>query len=470
MSENLTATVRMYRLHELGDCFLITFRQGARTSRMLIDCGSFRNSAAAKARLGEIVDDIGAQLDGAPLDVVIGTHQHNDHVSGFLHCEEAFRTIGVEQVWLPWLDDPQDALAREIGVRHNNLTQALYETREKLQRISGRRRKPGIIDDVLGFYGASANEPPKTSADAIRLLKTLGRRKPKYLKPGTVLDLPGMSDDFDNPPVRVYVLGPPRNEALLRNKDPAAGESYDHALAAAGMAAGKFLSALNRHAGMGSHEEEQYPFNASEKREEGKGSPKLEALVKSYRARKVDWRRIDDDWLNQADALALFMDSFTNNSSLVLAIELVDSGKILLFAADAQTGNWKSWWQASWRGRDVDVDDLLARTVLYKVGHHGSHNATLLQGLEKMSHSDLIALIPVHKKDPNIAKENGWKMPARNLRRRLIEKTSNRVLEMDGQHAKGCDPKKEPARTAWEQAGVKPRQTELFIEVTIHDG
>ena len=40
--------------------------------------------------------------------------------------------------------------------------------------------------------------------------------------------------------------------------------------------------------------------------------------------------------------------------------------------------------------------DLLARTVLYKVGHHGSHNATLrAQGLELMTSAELTAMIPV---------------------------------------------------------------------------
>jgi hypothetical protein len=32
-----------------------------------------------------------------------------------------------------------------------------------------------------------------------------------------------------------------------------------------------------------------------------------------------------------------------------------------------------------------------------------------------MSNPKLVALIPVHKKDPNITKKNGWKMPAKNL-------------------------------------------------------
>ena len=136
--------------------------------------------------------------------------------------------------------------------------------------------------------------------------------------------------------------------------------------------------------------------------------------------------------MQQAEALALYLDTFTNNSSLVLAIELVESGKVLLFAADAQTGNWASWKKVKWERSDVSTDDLLARTVFYKVGHHASHNATLVEAFEKIGHPELVALIPVHKKDPNITKKNGWKMPARNLFKRLVEKDgSPRVA--DGQ-------------------------------------
>ena len=68
-----------------------------------------------------------------------------------------------------------------------------------------------------------------------------------------------------------------------------------------------------------------------------------------------------------------------------------------------------------WVAKNVNTDDLLARTVFYKVGHHASHNATLVAGFEKMKHSDLVAFIPVHKQDPNITKKNGWKMPAEKL-------------------------------------------------------
>jgi hypothetical protein len=53
----------------------------------------------------------------------------------------------------------------------------------------------------------------------------------------------------------------------------------------------------------------------------------------------AEWRRIDHDWLASAGQLALDLNSYTNNTSLVLAFELGPRGKVLLFAADAQRGN-----------------------------------------------------------------------------------------------------------------------------------
>jgi hypothetical protein len=170
--------------------------------------------------------------------------------------------------------------------------------------------------------------------------------------------------------------------------------------------------------------------------------------------------------MQQAASLALYLDDFTNNSSLVLAIELVESGKVLLFAADAQTGNWSSWDAVAWPAGHRGTDDLLARTVFYKVGHHASHNATLVAAFEKTGGSDLCAFIPVHKQDPNITKKGGWKMPAKGLFKRLVEKTEGRVLQMDGVNPPECDPQG-AARAAWRRAGLQPRDDGQAIELVI---
>ena len=67
----------------------------------------------------------------------------------------------------------------------------------------------------------------------------------------------------------------------------------------------------------------------------------------TYFAEDAAWRRVDEDWLHVATDLALQLDSATNNTSLVLAIERIADGKVLLFPADAQEGNWLSWHDAS---------------------------------------------------------------------------------------------------------------------------
>jgi glyoxylase-like metal-dependent hydrolase (beta-lactamase superfamily II) len=262
MNDKVSAAVRMYRLDELGDCFLITFAAGAATSRMLIDCGSFRNTASSIARLEKIAANIKEELAGSHIDVVVGTHQHNDHLSGFVHCEKTFRSIGVEQVWLSWLDDPKDRMARGIGDDHKKLTKALFAARKhaKAGALEAKAaRSLEVLNDVLGFYGAKGTgTPPELPADAVEILKELGRREPLYLRPGRVLEMPGLPAGS----VKVYVLGPPRDSDSLYRKDPRSGESYDHALTAFGLAASRFLDAVERNArGKASSEEEQYPFS-----------------------------------------------------------------------------------------------------------------------------------------------------------------------------------------------------------------
>lgn len=474
MSAKVSAKIRMFRLNELGDCFLVSFTAGAASSHLLVDCGSFRNGSPSIKRLQRVTTAIGAALNGQPIDVVVGTHQHNDHVSGFVHCENAFKTIGVRQVWLSWLDDPLDPKARQIGEDHHNLRVTLATARDQLRTVVGRRsasrpeaaRSLEIVDDMLGFFGlGAAGGPPDIPVRGIRILKEISGKNPDYLKPGRTLDFPGL------PPgsVRVHVLGPPRNDSLLYRADPRKGESYDFALAARRLQATKFLDALKNRRGDSSSDEPDYPFNQPYKiGGSSRGSRMLNATRRRYRQRGESWRTIDEAWMEQAGTLALYLDEFTNNSSLALAIELVDSRKVLLFAADAQVGNWVSWSEVAWEQKSLTTDQLMAQTVFYKVGHHASHNATLVDAFEKMNHPDLVAFIPVHKRDPNITKKkNPWKMPAANLMKRIQEKTSNRVLQMDNVNPPECDPSTNPAKTAWAKIGIKPVISTDAIEIDI---
>jgi hypothetical protein len=473
MSGHVTATVRMYRLDELGDCFLLTFRAADARTHVLIDCGSFRNGEASRARLRAVVAAIARDLDGDPLHVVVGTHQHNDHLSGFVHCEDAVRALHVGQVWLSWLDDPDDAQARAIGRTFERLRAQIVAARGALRARGGgapggaTARTLAVMDDVLAFFGnPGAAAAPALPATAVRILRTLGAQPPRYLQPGQTLALPGLPEDA----VRIHVLGPPRNQALLYRRDPRSGETYDPHLAAAAALAGRYVQALATGDDAAERDHAHYPFHDQYKRRapaRRRAAGPLAPVLRRYRDPAEAWRTIDDDWLQQGDALALFLDTYTNNSSVALAIELVATGKVLLFPADAQTGNWRSWAEVAWERPGVTTAGLMARTVFYKAGHHASHNATLPALFEQVAGDGLVALIPVHKRDPNIARENGWRMPARHLLERLIEKTQGRVLQMDGVDPPACDPEQAAVKQKWTEAGVALRRTPLAIEVDI---
>jgi hypothetical protein len=129
----------------------------------------------------------------------------------------------------------------------------------------------------------------------------------------------------------------------------------------------------------------------------------------------------------------LHIESYTNNTSLVIAFELPKSNKILLFPGDAQVGNWLSWHDQTYESRDgtpCTAEDLLSRTVFYKTGHHGSHNATLRQqGLELMNHPDLAAVIPV---EVEAVERLGYgEMPLTSLLEELEQRCEGRVIQLD---------------------------------------
>ena len=51
------------------------------------------------------------------LDRLVVTHEHWDHLSGFLQAGAIFDTFEVGEVWLAWTEDPQDELANELRKR-----------------------------------------------------------------------------------------------------------------------------------------------------------------------------------------------------------------------------------------------------------------------------------------------------------------------------------------------------------------
>ncbi len=440
--------IRCYR-QGFGDCFLLSFRTGkARPCHVLIDCGLWPSGAEHTATMRTIVADIARETGGTAtrrgeIDVLVVTHEHWDHLSGFNQARDLFdEKLTVRAVWLAWTEDGSDALAKKLRREHEKKLRAAERIRARLAEQS---RAPGFsasgrvalrqLDALLGFFGATTVKGGVQGAMKFVREEWSGPAR-AFHRPGAQLALPGVEG------VRVYVLGPPRDVAKLRRESSTKegalyelffGVSQEDSLLAA-------LGALDAEVARYRNPEEiGQPFESAHRcaLDLGDADPtkKLDRdLAKFFTRHYADepWRRIDSDWLHAGGALALRLDRGINNTSLVLAFELPD-GRVLLFPGDAQLGNWESWHDAAnaWPSREEDAPritarDLLARTVFYKVGHHGSHNATAHDlGLELMTHADLRAFIPISHA---MALENDWeRIPLPGLVNALRERAKGRV-------------------------------------------
>jgi hypothetical protein len=370
-------------------------------------------------------------------------------VAGFWHHRPLFeRDLAVDEIWLAWTENPADHQARALGEKHEQAFQAVRSAVTRMQSLGADARANQLatqVEAVTGFFGGPASRLgfSKRTDEAMDLIRN--RAPVEYREPGMTLTHPAI------PQVRFYVLGPPRSQELFRS-DPRKGEAYEEEAGAALDAERSLHQAFRVGLDPDSWTaadaelwEMSRPFDAPHEipLDDARGHPWFQRHyyggAGDAAAADQQWRRIDGSWLDGAAQLALQLDSDTNNSSLVLAIELLESGKVLLFPGDAQAGSWRSWGSVEFQvptatgTKTVTGRDLLARTGFYKVGHHGSHNATLRgQGLELMS-DDLVAMIPV---DRAIAMKpkgggHGWNMPFPPLERRLRQKTRGRLIRAD---------------------------------------
>jgi hypothetical protein len=518
--------VRMYRTG-LGDCFLLAFPKGNDAFYLMIDCGVYFRTPEPgnETRIREIVQDI-RDATGGHLDILVITHEHWDHVSGFhpTQAQEIFaKEIELGELWMAWTEDMRIPLARELNEGRVAARAALTQAFTRMQGLGAQSATAELVGKMLDFFGGPAEEaePGAVSAasagmgaaggavfgakksvrteESMRWLRdTYGKDRTRFLQPGeSPVSLAGVSG------VRVYVLGPPEDSVLIKRTDPTGDEVYPKAMAAAVEAS--FFAACGvmpegpdsvptsddlreaRSMSIPFDDSYQIPFAKVEKaaKAEDQGGPvetAADPLFLRYFHPSDKWRRVDGDWLEAAGEFALQLDNATNNTSLALAIEVgpPGEGKVLLFPGDAQVGNWRSWfgkvklgqselgrdmiWKAG--DRNVTAEDLLRRTVLYKVGHHGSHNATLRQqGLELMGRSDgtseLVAFLPV---DEHVARDlaHYGEMPLRSLVKDLAIRTGGRIVRND----EGTPPKDKDSTLAPIEGAPPIRPSESFLDAS----
>lgn len=557
-------TVRMYRQGH-GDCFLLAFpgKSGAqrRPVYVLIDCGYKPKSEIEDQKIDTIIADIAKATNGF-IDVVVVTHEHQDHVNGFLarkrtgNKKRAFDQIRVGQVWLAWTEDGSDRFANKLRDRFNdtlvalafanrslralNATAANRERAERLQELldlevgedggsetviadleSLRDAAPDLdaaslaglaldgVEDRLrqrpSLGPLAATIKGITNKRAIKYLRDKSEKSPKFLRPDRgPYDLP----DVDG--LRVFALGPPRSTKLLLDLDPRHDEEFHLAATDALALDGQSRSLLAAFASGDSSPAERSPFpnryvldrdavlgqpaplQSLDQRMEDLHSAALsseEFYRAAYGGEQQDapvpagpddesWRRIDNDWYSPVEALALRLNDEVNNTSLVLAFELPRSKRVLLFTGDAQRGNWISWAKLDWQvdGKTVSARELLSRCVFYKVGHHGSHNATL-DGAADDSHpnlawmaqdeleDDFVAMIPANTAWAT-TKSRPWQHPLPAIEAALQEKARGRVFRSDRARIEKPD---ELSTNEWRAFRRRTVEKKLYFEYAVLD-
>ena len=353
MSTPVTVRVRMYQVG-FGDCFLITIEydeplpDGRAERHLLIDYGSTRSAreGRARGRMRDVAALIEEHTHGV-LDVLALTHRHKDHLSGFGDTtgDATLRRLSPARVLRPWTEDPTlhaDATALRptdgtaaIGQASRSFAAGLAGAQAAVEHLT---TSAGLHDDVL----AAADQQVK-NLEAIQFLDTLSETdRGRYLFAGSDPDTAGLI-----PGLSITVLGPP----TVEQAPAVAGQREDDK--------DEFWM-LRLSASLSSVAGPAESTGALSDVDLGPGP--------------VRWlvERLAGQRSHSAARLVRHLDDVLNNTSLILLLEVGNLG--LLFPGDAQIENWQYTLdqltaQPALRAKLRDVD-------LYKVGHHGSRNAT----------------------------------------------------------------------------------------------
>jgi hypothetical protein len=347
-------TLRTYQVG-FGDCFLLTFHYPPKTGdrHVLIDFGSTgQPRGTPKDLMLQIAKDI-QKVTGGKLHAVVATHRHKDHISGFATNKKGtasgdiIASLKPKVVVQPWTEDPKakpDATkaknaqpkAKALFVQSladmNQFSASVLEELSQLKGAVGKR-----LLSQLAFLG----EDNLKNLSAVENLMTMGK-KHAYVNYGSKSGLEGVL-----PGVKTHVLGPPTIEqsSAIRSMRKEDAAEFWHLQAAAG----------HRFTGQG-----KSPFPGAE----------------TYSATPPFARwfvpRLDSIRGDQLLQLVRILDDAMNNTSVILLFEVGD--KKFLFPGDAQIENW-SYALFTAKNRKA-IQKLLAALNLYKVGHHGSLNAT----------------------------------------------------------------------------------------------
>src|SRR3984957_9385705 len=148
-------TVRVYR-QGLGDCILVKVkRAGHDDFKLMIDCGVVLGAPDAGKIMTRVMDNLVSDTQ-EKVDVLAITHEHWDHLSGFIQAPDPFATLGIAAVWVAWTEDPKDDLALQLRNELGAAKHKLAACASALQAVGEGATVSALEDIALTPLGAAA--------------------------------------------------------------------------------------------------------------------------------------------------------------------------------------------------------------------------------------------------------------------------------------------------------------------------
>jgi beta-lactamase superfamily II metal-dependent hydrolase len=344
--------IRMYQVG-FGDCFLLTFEydedldDGRRERQVLIDFGS--KSLAPKHSLRSVAERV-AEHSGGILDVVVVSHRHRDHMSGFGDEESAILLAGQRPPSLvvrSWTEDPAAPSDGRLPKRSAAFLESLHTARQFAGDLAAQVHEAprSMVGDELRQLAAAqlGNDSAISQLEA-----WADQGSGEYVHYGQSSKIGDVV-----PGISVQVLGPPTIEQHPELRSQRGDDPDEFWMLYQGLLADTDAARLVR---------DIEPPSVGDSAPIGPAQWLIDRMG----------RQQANSLLRVVDAL----DSALNNTSLILVFEVEshEGSKRLLFGGDAQIENWE---YALKFAPDAESNlDTLRQVDLYKVGHHGSRNAT----------------------------------------------------------------------------------------------
>jgi len=350
-------TIRMYNVC-FGDCFLLTFHySGKKKFHIIMDFGSSQSPIKSKSKknlFNEVGQDIAQNIQDDSYAIVV-SHRHSDHIAGFGDMDEDtesfFKRNKPKLVIQPWTENPDiPADATSAPLHLKSITNHILMLRE-MQNIASLISQQMKQIQMLNYFRAEdvdlieyLKELNISNAKAVALLIELSKNKRgTYIHYGSNS---GLEKHLKG--VQISVLGPPSLEQSEEIKNKVT--KHDEFWMFQAQSINRAPSACkNWFVNADVYEPDKFPLPS-----------------------KWIIQHVNSTNLEQLFNIVTILDKALNNTSVILLFEI---GKhMLLFPGDAQIENWD---YALFSGPDAEQNQALLKNVtIYKVGHHGSRNAT----------------------------------------------------------------------------------------------